>query len=117
VARTAQALNAMFTLACSLLVLDVDDHPDTRDSFRILLTYWGHDVLSAACGAEALTAAVAFRPHVLSIDLSKPEVNGYETARRLREQPALVGVLLVPVRASPGFNPHLVKSVELDGFE
>ncbi len=121
-------MTAMSAFPCPLRVLVVDDHHDTRESFRILVTYWGHDVLTAACGAEALTVGGTYRPHVLLMDFGMPGLNGYETARRLREQPALAGMLLVRVSGfaderneqdalAAGFDPYLVKPVELDGLE
>ena len=63
-----------------LRVLVVDDDLDTTESFRILFTLWGHHVETANDGPAALTAAAAFRPDVVLLDIMMPGMDGYEVA-------------------------------------
>jgi CheY-like chemotaxis protein len=61
---------------------------------------------------------------VVLLDIGLPEIDGYEVARRLREQPALAGLQLVALTGygqsedkqrtrAAGFDDHLVKPVEM----
>jgi CheY-like chemotaxis protein len=88
---------AMQPLATSpgLRVLVADDHPDTGESLQILLSLWGHVVLVARSGQEALDSAQAFRPHVALLDFQMPGLNGGEVAQRLRQLPEFERLILV----------------------
>ena len=68
-------------------MLVVDDYEDARDCLCMLLRIWGCQAESAADGLQALAAASVFRPHVVLMDLALPGMDGYETARHLRELP------------------------------
>jgi DNA-binding response OmpR family regulator len=87
----------------------------------------GHDVHIAHDGEQAVEAAARLRPEVVLLDIGLPARNGYETARRIREQQGSDGVLLVAVTGwgqdearclshEVGFDAHLVKPVTLDAI-
>jgi CheY-like chemotaxis protein len=65
-------------------VLVVDDDEDSRDALQMLLTWAGYEVQTACNGAEGLTTAKNFRPQFIFLDISMPEMNGYEVCRSLR---------------------------------
>ena len=67
------------------LALVVDDDRDTRETLAILLTWAGHEVRTAADGAEALAIAREFQPDLVFLDIAMPRVNGYEVCRQLRD--------------------------------
>ena len=69
-------------------VLLVDDHPVVIEGLRKLLEAAGDiDVTSTAHDAStALTAAKAYKPDVILLDLRMPGATGIQAARRLREQ-------------------------------
>ena len=103
-----------------LRVLVVDDLPDARASLRLLLGLWGHEIREAADGPSALREAADFRPDVVLLDIGLPGLNGFEVARRLRQQPALRKAVLVAMTGygresdrqrsqEAGFDHHLVK--------
>ena len=52
-----------------------------------LLALGGHETRTAHDGAEALDVAESFRPEVVLLDIGLPGLNGYEAARRIRQQP------------------------------
>jgi PAS domain S-box-containing protein len=111
-------------------VLVVDDNQDAADSLAMLLRLAGQDVRSAYDGPSALAQAKDFQPALVFLDIGMPGMDGYETARRLRGEPGLRGVVLVAVTgwgqeedrrrsAEAGFDCHMVKPVEpkaLDGL-
>ena len=71
-----------------------------------------------------MEAAATFRPDVILLDIGLPKLNGYEAARKIREQPWGKNMVLVALTGwgqdedrqkskEAGFNGHLVKPVEL----
>jgi PAS domain S-box-containing protein len=104
-------------------VLVVDDNKDLADSVLTLLRMAGYDARAAYTGPVGLEMARRYQPHVVLLDLGLPEMDGFEVARRIRQDPKLKEVLLVAMtgygeeqhqRASEeaGFSHHLVKPVE-----
>ena len=68
-------------------VLVVDDDPDKSELLKVALSMEGYEVQTAANGREALSAIESFQPDLVVSDIMMPEVNGYELARRIRENP------------------------------
>jgi signal transduction histidine kinase/CheY-like chemotaxis protein/ligand-binding sensor domain-containing protein len=68
-------------------VLAVDDVATNRDLIVALLAPLGFEVRMARDGAEALSAAAAFQPHLILLDLRLPDQSGLEVARQLRARP------------------------------
>jgi signal transduction histidine kinase/ActR/RegA family two-component response regulator len=66
-------------------VLVADDNPDTAEMMRIMLGIKGHEVRTAADGIQAVSIAEAFDPDIAFLDIGMPRMDGYETARRIRE--------------------------------
>ncbi len=105
-------------------VLVVDDNEDAADALAMLLRVTGHETLTVYDGPSALEAARKFVPQVVLLDIGLPGLDGYEVARRLRDDPGTAGVLIIAVsgygqegdrataRAS-GFDHHLTKPVDL----
>jgi two-component system, cell cycle response regulator DivK len=72
------------TAADSPLVLVVDDFQDNREMFAEFLSLSGFRVAEAATGREALAQAFALVPDVILMDLSLPELDGWEATRTLK---------------------------------
>src|SRR5262245_61309320 len=68
-------------------LLLVEDHPDLGEATAEFLRCAGLEVRVALTGAEALTSAVAFCPHIVLCDLNLVDMTGLEIARVLRENP------------------------------
>ena len=103
-------------------VLVVDDNPDAADLLAEALEACGYQVAVSHDGPGALLAAREFQPEVGVLDIGLPVMDGYELARRLREQ--MPGVRLVALTGygqdadrrrshEAGFAAHLVKPVDL----
>jgi CheY-like chemotaxis protein len=77
-------------------ILIVDDDPMIR---RLITTTLedvaGYRLLEAGDGQEALEAAVEERPEIVFLDYDMPRLNGVETCRRLRSDPATADVTIV----------------------
>jgi CheY-like chemotaxis protein len=103
-------------------ILVVDDHRDAARVLGLLLDSMGHDVKTATDGYKALEEISSFHPEIVVLDIGLPEIDGYEVARRVREQPALRGTKLIALTGwshaddrrrtrEAGFDHHLVKPV------
>jgi PAS domain S-box-containing protein len=103
-------------------VLVVDDNVDAANSLAMLLRLGGHEVQVAHGGPAALEMVKVYRPEIIFLDIGMPGMDGYEVARRLREQPSLEHAVLVALTGwgqeedkrrsnEAGFNQHLVKPV------
>lgn len=104
-------------------VLVVDDNRDSAETIAMLVELWGHDVRVVHDGPAALAEAPGWQPEVVLLDIGLPGIDGYEVARRLRQEPSLAGILLVAMTGygqerdrelsrEAGFDHHLVKPVD-----
>ena len=111
-------------LGRKLRLLLVEDHDSTREVLGRILQKGGHDVHSAANGAEALALAASAGPFdVLVSDLGLPDQSGYDVLKGVRNvQPGIVALALsgygmeedVQRAKAAGFFAHLVKPVPID---
>lgn len=69
-------------------VLVVDDYADTRAILLDVLVSHGCRVETAENGLEALDKARTWRPDIVILDLAMPGIDGFDVARRLKEEPA-----------------------------
>jgi two-component system OmpR family response regulator len=65
-------------------ILIVDDDPRLRELVRLALERAGHAVIAAANGAQALVQVARERPDMILLDVGLPEMDGFETCRRIR---------------------------------
>jgi signal transduction histidine kinase/CheY-like chemotaxis protein len=112
----------------ALRVLVVDDNVSSAQSMAMVLKLDGHDVEVSHAGDLALEAVRRFRPQVVLMDIGLPGMDGYEVARRLRDDAELgAGIALLAavtgyaedearrLSREAGFDHHLVKPVDPDG--
>jgi PAS domain S-box-containing protein len=109
-------------------VLVIEDNVDAAEMLASLLELEGHTVKIAHDGATGIRIARELHPDVVLCDLGLPDMTGYEVARELRRDGALLPthpVLLVALSgyAAPedvaqahaaGFDRHLAKPVTFD---
>ena len=82
-----------------LRVLVVDDDPDIRSLLRVLLARAGHKVVDAADGKAALREVFEARPDLVVLDVTMPELDGWQTLERIRDVTD-VPVMMLTARAS-----------------
>lgn len=69
---------------CFQRVVIVEDHPDGRESLRMLLETWGYDVEVAEDGCEGVRKILDWQPDVAVVDIGLPLLDGFQVARQVR---------------------------------
>ena len=80
-------------------VLLVEDDEATREMMRSLLIREGWSVGIAENGRVALERVMEEQPHLILLDLMMPEMDGFEFAHRLQEQPEWRSIPVVVLTA------------------
>jgi PAS domain S-box-containing protein len=104
-------------------ILVVDDNENAAQMLGMLLKALGNEVRTAFDGLAALEMAAQFRPDVVLLDIGMPKLDGYETARRMRQEPWGRTMILAALTGwgqeedkrrtrEAGFDHHFVKPVE-----
>ncbi len=82
-------------------VLIVDDDDRIRLFIKEALSKYGHQILEAANGEEALAIARREKPHLMLLDLAMPKMTGYEVCKHIRADadPEIKAMKIVVVTA------------------
>ena len=78
-------------------ILVVEDQEDNRRILRDLLTSAGFDLVEATTGEEGVTLAETHHPDLILMDIQLPGLDGYETTRRIKANPALHQIPIIAV--------------------
>jgi signal transduction histidine kinase/FixJ family two-component response regulator len=109
-------------------ILVVDDNRDSALSLAMMLKLMGNETQTTYDGLETLDVAAAFRPDLILLDIGMPKLNGYDTARRIREQPWGRNIVLIALTGwgqdedrrrsqEAGFDAHMTKPVDPAALE
>jgi len=93
-----------------------------------LLQSTGHEVHTSHDGMTALESARDWKPEIVLLDIGLPRMDGYEVARRLREDVRMKKTLVVALTGygqdedrrrsqEAGFDAHLTKPIDLTELE
>ncbi len=77
------------------LILGVDDDPVNMRLIREIVEVMGHTFLGPANGADALRLLYRIHPKLILLDVMMPEMDGYETCRRIRAEFPLMRMPIV----------------------
>jgi CheY-like chemotaxis protein len=80
-------------------ILLIEDYKDTRELLSVMLQRHGYHVIEAEDGLEGLLKAGWLYPDLILMDLSLPEMDGVEVARRIHSQAKLSQVPIFVVSA------------------
>jgi CheY-like chemotaxis protein len=109
-------------------ILVVDDNRDSAHTLTRLLNVLGLSAVSAYSGVSAIEEIERFRPALAFVDLCMPEMNGIETAVRIRQSPEGRDIILIALSGlteSPesrdildaGFSTRLLKPININTLE
>ena len=98
-------------------VLIVEDNVDNFELVRFLLERAGYQVLSAGNGIEGLDAAKREQPDLILMDLSMPELDGWNATARLKADEATraIPVLALTAHTLPGDRKRAIDA-GCDGY-
>ncbi|WP_375444788.1 PAS domain S-box protein [uncultured Fibrella sp.] len=126
--KPTKSMNQVSELASAIglrqRILVVDDNRDAADTLAMLLKLKKHEVHVRYSGREAIEAAETLKPEIVLLDISMPELDGYQTAMLIRQQPWGSSLVLIALTGygqeedrrrsfEAGFDGHLVKPVDL----
>ena len=108
-------------------ILLVDDNPDVAESMSLLLSLYGHEVLVAHDGREAVEVALRERPALVLLDIGLPYLDGYQACQAMRNG-GLAATLIVALSGygqdddrrkakEAGFDRHMAKPVDMEALE
>jgi len=106
-------------------VVVADDNRDAADTLALLLDMDGYDTRVAHGGLAALDSIRVDWPDAAILDIGMPDLNGYEVARRIREEAQGRDIFLLAITGwghpddvarakAAGFDEHLTKPVDAD---
>jgi signal transduction histidine kinase/CheY-like chemotaxis protein/CHASE3 domain sensor protein/HAMP domain-containing protein len=106
-------------------ILIIEDNVDAAITLGEALRLQGHEVDVTHEGADGIERALSFQPDIILCDLGLPGLNGYDIARRLREEERLRSTRLVAVSGyaaehdraravAAGFDRHLAKPLTVE---
>lgn len=105
-------------------VLVVDDNRDAAETLALLLKYLGYETAVAFGGQQAMQLLDAYQPEVVLLDISMPDMDGFETAAHIKAHPDAARIVLVALTGyglredrrrtrEAGFDAHLAKPVDV----
>ncbi len=96
----------------TIRVLAVDDNPINLKVVSITLQHaGGYEVFTADNGPKALELALSNKPEIILLDITMPDMDGYEVCRRLRANPVTAGIAVMMLTA------HDTLEEKIKGFE
>ncbi len=98
-------------------VLLVEDNDDNRIIYATALRYAGYRVLEAITGTEGVAHARNSKPDLILMDISVPELDGWEATAILKADPAThhIPIIAVTAHALPGDQERSI-AVGCDGY-
>ena len=78
-------------------ILVVEDQEDNRQIIRDMLTFTDYEIMEAETGEQALEAVGKQRPDLILMDIQLPGMDGYETTRRIKAEPAFRSIPIIAV--------------------
>jgi CheY-like chemotaxis protein len=104
-------------------LLLVEDNEDNRIIYSTVLRHTGYEVIEALDGVQAVELARSRLPDLILMDISIPEIDGWEATKILRQDPATRDIPIIALTAhaladdrerasAVGFTAYLAKPIE-----
>lgn len=105
-------------------VVVVDDDNDSATSLAMVLKAEGHEVRTAATGQAGIHQIEAFDPHAVILDITLPDISGYEVIHQVRAMQRHPGLLAIALTGwgqsqdkeqalTAGFDVHFTKPIDM----
>ena len=78
-------------------ILHVEDNEDNRQIVRDLFEFKGYTIIEAVDGEEGVHKAREIKPNLILMDIQLPKMNGYDTTRTIKSDPALKGIPIIVI--------------------
>ena len=97
-------------------IIVADDEPAVLDCLKQILLHSENDVLPFTNGAAALAAAVREPPDIIMLDVSMPDMNGFQVCEKIKQYPHLKDI---PVIFLSGLNTteNIVRGFHAGGVD
>ena len=92
-------------------ILMVDDQPAKLLSYEVILGELGENLIKAKSGKEALECLLKYDVAVVLMDVSMPEIDGFEVAEIIRQHPRFQKTAIIFISAV-----HLTDMDQLKGY-
>ncbi|MEO8878549.1 MAG: response regulator [Polyangiaceae bacterium] len=90
-------------------ILLVDDHPQNLLALEAILSPFGHDLVKAASGDEALKALLAQEFALILLDVQMPGIDGFETAQLIRSHQRTAHIPIIFITAIQRSPSHIYR--------
>jgi two-component system, cell cycle response regulator DivK len=109
-------------------ILVIEDNEQNLYLIRYILEDGDYEVFAAWDGKQGIELAASLLPDLILLDIQLPGMNGYDVARKLREDPNLAGTPIVAVTSyampgdrekalEAGCTGYIEKPIDPDTFE
>ena len=106
-------------------ILIADNALSSRELLHSILDSCGYEIVEVVDCFDVLECAIAFKPHLVILDLQMPRLDGCTAANLLRGHPSFEGIPMIALTAAvsevsadrvaaAGFTTHLVKPIGPD---
>lgn len=80
-------------------ILLVEDNEMNRDMLSRRLTRKGYEIAIAVDGRQGVDMATSEAPDIILMDMSLPEIDGWEATRRIKADPAVSAIPVIALTA------------------
>lgn len=80
-------------------ILCIDDHEEVLELLTSVLEPAGYNAITANSGKQGIDDAITYKPDLIILDLMMPEVDGFEVARALKDNPATMDIPILILTA------------------
>lgn len=96
-------------------ILIVEDEPDNMETLSAYLEFKNYDIAKAVDGEEALKKVKKEKPDVVVLDLSIPKIDGWEVAKRIRNDQTTKDIIIIAFSAMA--LPHEMEKALSNGCD
>lgn len=108
-------------------ILVVEDNMDNYELIRVILEHGGYDAFQAVTGRDGVDAARLQKPDLILMDLSLPEMDGWNAAERIKADPSTKDIPIYALTAhtlprdrframQAGCDGYFTKPLNVEGF-